>query len=117
MTNTNIHAHVETYSTDCDGPMSSGYLMAMNDNEKRSDYGDIEFHHRVVTRVVNTYSIFTEGTLKVQNEGDNGIRLNWSEVTEEGGRSVEALICDDETCLYDDEGFWQRDHRAEEAGY
>lgn len=116
MTNT-LHAHIQTYAVDCDGPISSGYTMTVNDNEKRSDFGDIEFHHRVVNRVVNTYSLFLTGSLKVTNEEDNGIRLVWSETTEEGGRSIEALICKDEDCLSDGDDYWQRDHRAEEAGY
>lgn len=110
-----LHAHFECYSVDCDGPQSRGYVMAMTEEEVTSDSGDLDFHYRVVNAVVNTYALFIEGSLKVTNEEDNGIRLVWSEATEEGGRSVEALICDDGAC--EDTPAWYRDHSAEAAGY
>lgn len=110
-----LHAHIQTYSTDCDGPLSSEHVMVMTDEEKVSDFGDIEFHNRVVSSIVNTYSIFQGGDLNVANEGDNGIRLTWFEATEEGGRNTEALICDDEDCDPNHSSY--RDHRAEEMGY
>lgn len=112
---TTLHAHFQTYSTDCDGAISRDYVEPMNDEEQESEYGDIKFHNRVISTVVNTYSLMYEGSLKVTNEEDNGVRLFWHEATEEGGRSVEALICKDESCNLTAHGY--RDHRAESMGY
>lgn len=110
-----IHAHVETYSTDCDGALSSGHLMTQNDDERDSQFGDIEFHERVVGYVVNTFSLLADGTLRVTRLSDGDVRLSWSEATEEGGRSIEATICTDDCDL--GESSWRRDHQAEAAGY
>src|SRR3954466_15617677 len=60
-----LHAHFESYNTDCDGPISSAGVVAMKDEEREGEYGDIEFHNRVVSQVVNTYSIMATGTLTV----------------------------------------------------
>lgn len=116
MTNT-LHAHVETHATDCDGPLSSGYLLTMNDHEQADQFGDIKFMERVVSHVVNVYSLFRSGTLQVDclDESSTEKRLSWSEQTEEGHRSVEATICTDDCDLSEDS--WRRDHQAEAAGY
>lgn len=112
----NLHAHIDTYAVDCDGPISNSYVMTMNDDEKASEFGDIEFHNRVVASVVNTYSIFQQGTLRVTSgEGaDYVAMLEWSEQTEEGGRSTSAFICEND-CDTGERSY--RDHRAEDAGY
>jgi hypothetical protein len=41
-------------------------------------------------------------------------RLNWTEQTDEGGRTAEATFCTDEC---DTQASLYRDHRAEAAGY
>jgi len=115
MTENIIHAHVETYSTDCDGALSSGYLMVANESEQTEPFGDIEFHDRVVGNIVNTYSLDRTGTLTVTRLQDGDVRLSWSEPTEEGHRNTEATICTD-PCDLGEQG-WRRDHQAEAAGY
>ena len=119
----NIHAHVETYSTDCDGPIVYDYVITPNEEEIAeheakngvNDFSDIQFHHRVVAHVVNTYSLYSQGTLTVNKLEDGSVRLSWTEQTDEGSRNVEATICEDEGC---DTGVTRyRDIRAEEAGY
>ena len=111
-----IHAHIETYSTDCDGALSSGHVMVPTEHELKDEaFGDIRFHNRVVTSVVNTYSLDVVGTLRVTRSGDE-VRLMWNEPTEEGGRATEAIICTDERCDLEEQP-WRRDHQAEAAGY
>lgn len=110
-----IHAHVETYSADCDGPLSSGYLMVPTDEELDAPFADIDFHNRVVASVVNTYSLDSQGTLTVTRLADGDTRLAWHEPTEEGFRRTEATICTDPCDL--GEQSWRRDHQAEAAGY
>ena len=111
-----IHAHVETYSTDCDGPLSGGFVMVPTDDDLTSDFADIEFHHRVVSYVVNSYSLMAGGNLRVSRCDDGRTILVWTEATEEGGRRIDATICNDEGCDLGEEP-WQRDHRAESMGY
>ena len=112
-----IHAHIETYSTDCDGALSSGYILTPNPAELADEaFGDIRFHNRVVTNIVNTYSIDNNATLRVTRVSGNEVQLMWNEPTEEGGRAAEALICTDERCDLEEQP-WRRDHQAEAAGY
>lgn len=110
-----IHAHVETASQDCDGRYTGGHLMVPTFEEQSSEFGDIEFHHRVVSQAVNTYSLMDSGTLTVNKMEDGDVRLSWSEATEEGFRQTEITICTDDCDLGDSP--WQRDHSAEAAGY
>ena len=111
-----LHAHIQSYATDCDGPISRTYDMTMTDDERNSEFGDIDFHNRVLASVVNTYSIFQSGELRVTSgEGsDYVVRLEWWETTEEGGRNVTATICG---CPDGDHEPTYRDHRAEQYGY
>lgn len=110
-----LHAHVESYTTDCDGPIVREFVLSPNSAEQAGDFCEIEFHHRVLTQVVNTYSLMDTGTLTVKRDDDGEVRLSWSEPTDEGHRQVEARIHDDETCMDDPETY--RDIRAEQAGY
>lgn len=107
----NLHAHYESSSTDCDGRMDRSYVIVPNDDERASEFGDIEFQERVLGNVVSMTGL--GGTLRVETEP--AIRLIWSEATDEGGRSVEATFCNDESC--DETEYSQRDHAAEAMGY
>lgn len=111
-----IHAHIETYATDCDGPISRTYMLTMNDEERADDFGDITFVNRMVAHVVSAYSTFHGGNLTITNDDEYSVgkRLEWNEVTEEGHRNVVANICTDDC---DDERPTYRDHRAEAMGY
>ena len=111
-----LHAHVESYATDCDGPISRTYDMVMSDIERNSEFGDIDFHNRVLAHVVNTYSMRHTGTLRVERLGgpDDEVRLEWSEVTDEGSVSLTATICG---CPDGNSEPTYRDHRAESMGY
>ena len=111
---TTLHAHIDRSATDCDGTCTSDYVMVFNDAEKASEFGDIEFHDRVVASLVNTYSIMAEGSLRVIRLGDGDVRIIWSEATEEGGVHSEATFCNDDCDLGERS---QRDHSAEAMGY
>lgn len=116
----NLHAHFESYSTDCDGAISRDWIVTMNEEELAGQdqdnwFGEIEFHDRVVSAVVNTYSSFRGGRLEVTLDDEYGLpTLEWSEATEEGGRHTSATLCKDD-CNTTYHGY--RDHRAEEMGY
>lgn len=123
MTENEIHAHVDSYSTDCDGAISRSYLMTLTDADRAkreaaagvNDFTDIEFTDRVVAHMVNAYSLMYEGKLTVRKHEDGDVMLNWSEATEEGGRAVDVRICRDACDLGEDSSY--RDHRAEAMGY
>lgn len=117
-----LHAHVDWYSVDCDGPLSGSYLMTLSEEEQNpeNDFWEIDFHHRVVNQVVSTFALFYKGTLEVTtadpDANENWVRLDWWEQTEEGSRSTTATICKDPNCDLTLTPT-RRDHRAEEAGY
>lgn len=108
-----IHAHIDSYAVDCDGPIARSHVMTMTEEEKAAEFGDIEFHGRVITSVVNTYSLFANGRLEVKAT-EHGARLDWTERTEEGFRNISAHICEAD-CATDETSY--RDIRAEAAGY
>lgn len=150
MTNT-IHAHVHSYSTDCDGPITREYVMVPDLcpgsgtpagvasacsvckvsfgfphpfggvvgrtlPKHLGEFGDVEFHNTVVGHVVTSYGSYRGGELTVEVDDEYGnVTLHWSEPTEEGGRSVTAVFCDNNDCDVDARLY--RDHQAEEAGY
>lgn len=101
-----VHAHVRNQSRDCDGDYSSGHVTEMTLEERCDSFGDLHFKERVIADVVNVHGY---GTLTVTPDG-----VDWHEQTEEGYRAAEVRWCEDE-CR--EERPWQRDHRAEAAGY
>lgn len=115
MTNS-LHAHFESYTTDCDGPITREYVLTMTDDEKTDGMGDLHFCERVLCSVANVYGLFRRGTLRIEceDEGSDEKTLTWNEVTEEGTRHVVARICSDDC---DTGETTYRDHRAEAAGY
>lgn len=133
MNTTTLHAHVNTYSVDCDGPISRDYVMTYNDDERAeqvrgyfngvirgedhpiNDFSEISFRQRVLSHVVSAYTTW-QGTLTVTGDEQGGLTkiLDWSETTEEGGHHIRAEFCSDD-CDTGEEGY--RDYRAEAAGY
>lgn len=111
-----LHAHFSTTSTDCDGRIDRDYVLVMTDEERASEFGDIEFHDRIVASVVNSYSLDGEARLTVTRlPGEHKeVRLVWEEPTEEGFRHTEVTICSDRC---DEAETSYRDHRAESMGY
>lgn len=105
-----IHAHFSREARDCDGLYSQTYVT-------RPGPGviDRDFANGVVTSIVNVYSLFTTGTLRVKRIDDETLDLEWYESTEEGFIAIEARICRDDCDL--DEPSTYRDHTAELAGY
>lgn len=79
-------------------------------------FGEIDFLDRVVTTLVNSYSVMWNGKLEIENFDEQSIekRMTWHERTEEGYRTVEAVTCTDD-CDEDENSY--RDHRAESMGY
>ena len=125
---TTLHAHVNTKSVDCDGPFLTEYVMtptcrdaAHLDEVPPSDRDEFvqrleaRFKNRVLAAVVSLAPECGAGRLDVRSFDDGTTRLEWSEITEEGYRAVEALTCTDESC---DTGHTsQVDVFAEMAGY
>jgi len=101
-----LHAHMEGSSRDCDGDYSRGHVYEMTTLEKDDQFGDLHFKQRVIGNIV---SLHGHGTLTVTPE-----RVRWHEQTEEGYSAAEITWCEDECA---DTRSWQRDHRAEAAGY
>lgn len=101
-----MHAHMEYSTRDCDGTYTGGNVYEMTTQEKAEEFGPWVFQQRVVATTVNVHGY---GTLVVTPLG-----ITWDEPTEEGYRAVEIRWCEDEC---PQERSWQRDHRAEEAGY
>lgn len=109
-----LHAHVETWSRDCDGDYSGGHIVAMTDEERRSEFSEIHFMERVTGDIASPYALEFGGKLEVSVYEDGTKRLDWRATTDEGYRQAEVTFCSDD-CATDDT--WQRDHRAESMGY
>ena len=114
----NLHAHVDTASVDCDGPMYREYVVTPNDAEIAeheeaqgiNDFSDIHFMNRVFTSECSPYAVAYGMTVKVDEHG-----FTWNEATDEGHRSGEVRWCRDEDC--DPRAQSQRDVYAEMMGY
>lgn len=114
---TSLHAHIDTASTDCDGPMYREYVVTLNDDEIAqhvaadgvNDFHDLEFKARVLSSQVSFHSEFGV-TVKVDEHG-----FEMHEQTDEGHRSSSVRWCEDETC--DEEAYSQRDIYAEMMNY
>ncbi len=111
------HAHIDTASRDCDGPMYREYTVFVDDEAKAksaacngvNDFWEIEFRNSILTSQVSVYAV------------EHGLRMTateagfeWHEDTDEGYRQGEVRWCDDEAC---DERYSQRDVYAEMMGY
>jgi hypothetical protein len=117
---TTLHAHIDTASADCDGPMYREYVVTLNDDEIAqheaaeanggvNDFHDLEFKARVLSSQVSFHSEFGV-TVKLDSDG-----FEMHEQTDEGYRSSRVVWCEDETC--DPEAYGQRDVYAEMMGY
>jgi hypothetical protein len=108
-----LHAHVETVSADCDGPMYRSYIERFNADETEesgkvyNDFSDLNFMNRVFTNHCGPYAVY-QMTVKVDNDG-----FEWNESTEEGHRSGHVEWCRDECEDYNS----QRDVFAEQMNY
>lgn len=104
----NLHAHEDRQSQDCDGRYTSGQVYEMTLEERCDPYGfgDLHFKQRVVSNAISVHAL--RGKLDIDEDG-----FEWEERTEEGYRAVQIRWCED-TCS---DRSWQRDHSAEAAGY
>ena len=113
---TNLHAHVDTASADCDGPMYRSWVEKLNDEEVAehvaaqgvNDFHDLHFKARVLS---NHVSFHSEAGVFVTVTAD-GFVMN--EDTEEGYRSASVRWCEDEC---DETKTSYRDVFAEQMGY
>lgn len=111
---TNLHAHVSTASSDCDGPMYHEYVSTLNDAERAmhekaqgvNDFHDLEFKARILS---NHVSFHSNTRVEVDERG-----FTTHEQTDEGYRSAEVRWCEDD-CNTDARS--QRDVFAEQMGY
>jgi hypothetical protein len=117
--NTNLHAHVSTFSRDCDGGHGNEYTMGFNDDETGereraqgvNDFSDIHFMQRVMMNVASPYAVEYGMTVKVDSEG-----IEVHETTDEGFRGAEVRWCRDEDCDPNAQGPVY-DEYAEAMGY
>lgn len=117
--NANLHAHISTASSDCDGPQYNEWVQTMNDDERAEDavaskrgynnFSDLQFKERILC---NHVSLHSEFGVTVKGDAD-GFFMN--EPTEEGYRSAEVRWCTDEDCDTDERS--HRDVFAEQMGY
>jgi hypothetical protein len=101
-----LHAHISQSSRDCDGDYSSGYLVSITDAEMAGAFPDLVFKERILVHVARFHSV---AELRVSPLG-----LEWYEDTEEGFNRTSVTWCEDDCTI---PAPWQRDHRAEAAGY
>lgn len=98
-TTSNLHAHVSTHATDCDGPIYREYIMRVDPerDQQFGDDGEIGFRERMLCHIVGVYTCF-DGTLTVTSDEWAGLTkiLDWSEKTEEGARSSRVEFCTDQ---------------------
>ena len=108
MTNT-LHAHVSTFARDCDGGHGSDYIAEMNDDERASEWPDLDFKARILSNHVSFHSEFG-----VEVKADSKGFQMW-ERTDEGHRGAEVRWCEDATCDLSAGSVF--DEYAEAAGY
>lgn len=116
---TNLHAHVSTAASDCDGPMYDTYVTTLNDDERAeheaaeargyNDFHEYTFKGRVIASHTSYHPLDCV-TLTITPEG-----FRMQEVTDEGYRSADVRWCEDESC--DPNARSHRDVFAEAAGY
>lgn len=104
-----LHAHVSISARDCDGGHGHDFVAMMNDEERMSQFADLEFKGRILSDHVSFHSEFGV-TVKVDEDG-----FDMHEPTDEGYRAASIRWCEDETC--DDTQSSQYDEYAELAGY
>lgn len=93
------HLHVYSYAVDCDGPIEQTYVDWTR--------GLSEWIGDQITMA------FARGNPEPHVSGEYDLRATISYATDEGGVTVEAVVCEDDcpdTTTY-------RDIRAEQAGY
>jgi hypothetical protein len=110
-----IHVHQASETRDCDGLYHSSQDIWPSPEELNQEFADIRFHDKVVSWLVNSYSLECDGELHVYKADPFETRLRWTEPTEEGYRNTEARICLNPYCEPEKATF--RDHTAEAAGY
>lgn len=114
---TNLHAHVDRSSRDCDGPMYDSYVVAFNEAEIAerdqsggvNDFSDIHFMNRVFVNEAGPYAV-SQASITIDEQG-----FEYHEDTDEGYRKSSVRWCEDEDC---DPNFTShRDVFAEMMGY
>lgn len=111
------HAHIDTASADCDGPMYRSYTVFVSDEAKAksaacegvNDFWEIEFRNDILTSQVSLYAIGHGLRMTATDDG-----FEFHEDTDEGYRRGEVRWCEDESC---DESYSQRDVYAEMMNY
>lgn len=112
-----LHAHVDTASADCDGPMYREYVVTLNDEEIAmheaangvNDFHEYAFKARVLDSQVS-WSPMEDAEAHFTSDG-----FTYHEPTDEGYRRSEVRWCEEEGC--DPEAYSQRDVYAEMMNY
>lgn len=100
MITTSIHAHISKASADCDGRYSSSETVGPTEEERLSQFGEIDFRSRLVADAVSSYASYG-GRLDVKgNDEGMVVALDWNETTEEGFRHTGIDFCERDTCEY-----------------
>lgn len=99
--------------SDCDGRMSRDWVALMNDEERASEFSDLDFKARMLSNLVS-WSYQNKVTIEGTESGhDEVIEVTYAH--EEGHFWGQARLCTDETC--DPEIRGQHDLYAEMMGY
>lgn len=107
----NLHAHVSTSMSDCDGRMNRNFVSVMNDDERASEFGELEFKSRMLSNLVSwSYA----NKVEITPFEDGSERIEVSYMHDEGSFHGEALTCTDDC---DDDYRSQSDLYAEMMGY
>ncbi len=94
----NLHAHVSTFSRDCDGGHGDEYITRLNADELAeharangvNDFHDLNFKERVLGNIVSFHPE-QDAEVHITREG-----FRYSEPTDEGFRSAEVTWCEEE---------------------
>lgn len=100
-----LHAHVETASADCDGPMHRSYTVFQAEGGEDT----MDFMNNTFAGQVSPYAVSIGMKVTITEDG-----FEWNESTEEGYRSGEVRWCHEPDC---EPRSSQRDVYAEMMGY
>jgi hypothetical protein len=122
-----LHAHVDSSSRDCDGPLDRFHVTRPVDlrpldreviaiGTRWWEHVDTsDFWSKMVEIQVYPYADDGEATMSITSDGHGLYTFTQARPTDEGFHHEITRLCRDEDCAYERSG--QRDYYAEAAGY
>lgn len=86
-----MHAHISEDSRDCDGRMTSERVEGLNEDEKKTTFGDIDFQVRIA-------GFFAISSNNARMSMDGNV-TTWLADTDEGYESAEIRWCEELSCI------------------